>query len=94
MALPVLDVFIGRDAAAWRLYFAPSSWRPRHFPTADDGTVFPVLRPSVAELDRFIRRVGCRIERRQTVGGGREVLARGRAAVGVAAWLEHLIVRA
>jgi len=91
MTPPVLDVFIGRDGSAWRLYFAPSSWRPGHFANAEGGSVFPVGRPDVAGLDRFMRKVGSRIDRRRTGDGGVEILARGRAALAVAAWLEHLV---
>src|ERR1035438_10209107 len=27
---PVLDLFIGSDGDAWRLYVAPTSWKPEH----------------------------------------------------------------
>jgi hypothetical protein len=91
MRPPILDVFIGRDGGAWRLYFAPSSWKPGDFANVEGGSVFPVGRPDVAALDRFMRKVGSRIERRHPIGGGVEILARGRAAVAVAAWLETLL---
>jgi hypothetical protein len=91
MRPPVLDVFIGRDGDAWRLYFAPSSWRPGNFANVEGGSVFPVGRPNVAALDRLNRKVGSRIDRRQTGDGGLEILARGRAALAVAAWLETLL---
>jgi hypothetical protein len=91
MRPPILDVFIGRDGGAWRLYFASSSWKPGHFANVEGGSVFPVGRPDVAALDRFMRKVGSRIERRHVSGGGVEILARGRAGVAVAAWLETLL---
>ena len=91
MTPPILDVFIGRDGGAWRIYFASSSWKPGHFANVEGGSVFPVGRPDVAALDRFMRKVGSRIERRQAIGGGVEILASGRAAVAVAAWLETLL---
>jgi hypothetical protein len=91
MTPPVLDVFIGRDGGAWQLYFAPSSWKPGQFANVEGGSVFPVGRPDVADLDRFMRKVGSRIDRRQTGDGGVEILARGRAAHAVAAWLETLV---
>jgi hypothetical protein len=91
MRPPILDVFIGRDGGAWRLYFAPSSWKPGHVANVEGGSLFPVGRPDVAALDRFVRKVGSRIERRQAIDGGLEILARGGAAVAVAAWLETLL---
>ena len=46
---PVLDIFIGRDRDAWRLYVAARSWRPGLLRDRVDGrgTIFPVARPDV-----------------------------------------------
>jgi hypothetical protein len=88
---PVIDIFIGRDGPAWRLYVAPSSWKPGYLGEMDAGSVFPVGQPNVAALDRLLRRVGTPVDRRQTGDGGVEILATGRAAVAVAAWLAELV---
>jgi hypothetical protein len=44
---PVLDVFIGRDGDGWRLYVAPTSWKPELLRRRMDerGEIFPVAAP-------------------------------------------------
>jgi len=53
---PVLDLFIGRHGDAWRLYVAPTSWKPGLIRNRMDerGEIFPVARPDVDDLDRFM----------------------------------------
>jgi len=53
---PVLDIFIGRRGDAWRLDVAPSSWKPGLLWIRMDGhgEIFPVARPDVDDLDRFM----------------------------------------
>jgi hypothetical protein len=87
---PVLDILIARDGDAWRLYFAPCSWKPEPLGPIEDDSIFPVARPDGTALDRWMRNVGCRIEWRKLVDGGVEVLARGRAAIAVVPWLGRL----
>lgn len=86
---PILDVLIGRDGDGWRLYFAPQSWKlglavPR------EG-LFPVGKPDVADLDEFMWKTDSPFERHATGDGGVEILARGRSAVTLSAWLRELI---
>src|SRR5450432_2569423 len=53
---PVLDLFIGRDGDAWRLYVAPTSWTPELLRRRMDerGDIFPVAAPDLADLDRVM----------------------------------------
>jgi hypothetical protein len=53
---PVLDLFIGRDGDAWRLYVAPTSWTPELLRRRMDerGEIFPVATPGLADLDRVM----------------------------------------
>src|SRR5579863_2293198 len=53
---PVLDLFIGRDGDAWRLYGAARSWKPMPLVNRMDerGSVFPVAKRDIADLDRFM----------------------------------------
>jgi hypothetical protein len=88
---PVIDVLVARDGDAWRLYFAPSSWKPGTLGTADRNSIFPVARPDFAALDRFMRKAALPFERCLTADGGIEVRAKGRGAIAVAAWLSKLI---
>jgi hypothetical protein len=89
---PILDVFIGRDGESFRLYSAPLSWRaPFHGHMDERGGIFPVGRPDVADLDRFMWEADSPFERRPTADGGVEILAKGRAAVTLAVWLADLI---
>jgi len=89
---PVIDVLIARDGDAWRLYSAPRSWRTPFSLHADErGDVYPVGRPDIADLDRFMWETDSPFERRLTPDGGVEMVARGRSAVMLAQWLQELV---
>ena len=91
---PVLDLFIGRHGAAWRLYFAPTSWKPEPFQRQMDqrGEIFPVAEPDVAELDRVMWNARAPFERRPTRDGGVEILVQGRSAkVLLLGWLAGIV---
>jgi len=91
---PRIDVFIGRDGDAWRMYSAPNSWRTPFLLYMDDrGDVFPVGRPEVADLDQFMWDTDSPFERRSTADGGIEIRAEGRSAVTLTVWLRELIER-
>ena len=94
----VLDVFIGGDGDAWRLYFAPTSWKPGFIGqferTVYMPTIYPVGRPDVGDLDRFMWDRDAPFERRPTAGGGVEIQARARSAMALAEWLRHLAQQA
>jgi hypothetical protein len=79
---PVLDLFIGRDGNAWRLYVAPTSWKPELLRRRMDehGEIFPVSAPDFTDLDRLMWNSHAPFERRPTTDGGVEVLAQGRSA--------------
>jgi hypothetical protein len=90
---PVLDLFIGRDHDAWRLYVAPNSrdaglLRMR---LDDSGTIFPVAKPDADDLDRFMFETDSPYEHRRSVDGGLEILAMGRSAVTLLVWLEDVV---
>jgi hypothetical protein len=90
---PVLDLFIGRDGDAWRLYVAATSWKPMLLLARMDerGSVFPVAKPDVADLDRFMWNVDSPFEKRLTAAGGVEILAKGRSAIALLVWLEGIV---
>jgi len=88
---PIIDVLVARDGDAWRLYFAPSSWKPETLGAAARDSMFPVAPPDFAGLERFMRKAALPFERRLTADGGIEVRAKGRGAIAVAAWLSKLI---
>ena len=90
---PVIDIFIGRDGEAWRLYVAPTSWKPGVLRNRMDehGEIFPVAKPDVEDLHRFMWDVDSPFERRPTTDGGLEVLAKGRSAVTLLVWLEGIV---
>jgi hypothetical protein len=91
---PVLDLFIGRDGDAWRLYVAPTSWKPELLRRRMDGrgVIFPVAPPDVADLDRLMRNANAPFERRPTTDGGVAILAQGRSAkVLLMGWLARLV---
>jgi hypothetical protein len=90
---PVLDLFIGRDGEAWRLYVAALSWKPMLLRDRVDerGSVFPVAKPDVADLDGFMWDTDSPFERRPTTDGGVEILAKGRSAVTLLVWLEGIV---
>ena len=91
---PILDLFIGRHGAAWRLYFAPTSWKPELLQRQMDqrGEIFPVGEPDVAELDRTMGNALAPFERRPTTDGGVEIRAHGRSAkVLLLGWLAGIV---
>jgi hypothetical protein len=91
---PVLDLFIGRHGAAWRLYVAPTSWKPELLRRQmnERGEIFPVAEPDVADLDRMMCNAHAPFERRPTMDGGVEILAHGRSAkVVLLGWLAGIL---
>jgi hypothetical protein len=93
---PVLDLFIGRDGDAWRLYVAATSWKPEVLRRRMDerGEIFPVGAPDLADLDRVMWNADAPFERRPTTDGGVEVLAQGRSAkVLLLGWLAGIVGR-
>src|ERR1700693_4967090 len=90
---PVLDLFIGRDGDAWRLYVAPASWRPGVLRMRMDehGEIFPVSQPDPDDLQRFMWETDSPYQHRRTGDGGVEILAKGRSAVTLLVWLEDLV---
>ena len=90
---PILDIFIGRHGDAWRLYVAPTSWKPGLIRNRMDerGEIFPVARPDIDDLDRFMWDLDSPFERRPTTDGGVEILAKGRSAVTLLVWLEGIV---
>jgi len=65
---PVLDLFIGRDGDAWRVYVAPTSWKPEVLRRRMDehGEIFPVAAPDLADRDRVMWNADAPFERRPT----------------------------
>ena len=91
---PVIDVLIARDGDAWRLYSAPDSWRtPFSLDVDKRGDIFPVGRPDVGDLDKFMWETDSPFERRSTAYGGLEIVAKGRSAVTLVVWLRALVER-
>jgi hypothetical protein len=91
---PVLDLFIGRDGDAWRIYVAPTSWKPELLERRMDehGEIFPVASPDLADLDRLMWKADAPFERRPTTDGGVEILAQGRSAkVLLLGWLTGIV---
>lgn len=93
---PILDLFIGRDGDAWRLYLAPFSWAPENVRRrmAEDRTVFPVAQPDADDLDQFMFDADAPYERRRTSDGGIEIVAKGRSAICLLVWLEDIVAPA
>lgn len=89
---PVLDVFIGKDHDAWRLYVAGSSWCPPMLRDRLDANreAFPVAQPDLDDLDRHMWATDSPYEKTVTTNGGAELLAKGRSAVTMLVWLEGL----
>jgi hypothetical protein len=90
---PVLDLFIGRDGDAWRLYVAPTSWMPELLRRRMDerGEIFPVAAPDLADLDRLMGNADAPFVRRPTTDGGMEIFARGRSAEVLIGWLRGIV---
>jgi hypothetical protein len=91
---PVLDLFVGRDGDAWRLYVAATSWKPEVLRRRMDehGEIFPVAAPDLADLERLMGNAGAPFEKRPTTDGGVEVLAQGRSAkILVLGWLARIV---
>jgi hypothetical protein len=55
------------------------------------GSVLPVAKPDIADLDRFMWNVDSPFERRPTTDGGVEILAKGRSAIALLVWLEGIV---
>jgi hypothetical protein len=91
--LPVLDLFIGRDGDAWRLYLAPGSWVPGLLAVRVDEhrEVHPVAKPDAEDLDRFMFDADAPYGHRRTSDGGMEIIARGRSAICLLIWLEEIV---
>lgn len=76
------------------MYSAPSSWRTPFGSSMDQrGDVFPVQRPDIADLDRFMWETDSPFERRVTADGGVEIIAKGRSAITLVVWLQELVDR-
>jgi hypothetical protein len=90
---PLLDVLIGRDGDAWRLYVAATSWQPTVLQDRMDerGSIFPVARPDAHSLDGVMSKAECPYDRRLTADGDIEIMAKGRSAIAVFAWLERIV---
>ena len=89
---PVIDVLIAPDGDSWRMYSAPYSWRAPFSGRMDRrGDVFPVGRPKIADLDRYMWETDSPFERRVTADGGVEIVAKGRSALTIALWLHDLL---
>jgi hypothetical protein len=91
---PVFDLFIGRHGDAWRLYAAPTSWKPDllRWRMDERGEIFPVARPDLAKLDHLMWNANAPFDRRPTTDGGVEILAQGRSAkVLLLGWLAGIV---
>jgi hypothetical protein len=90
---PVVDLFIGRDASAWRLYFAPRSCVPAAFARRvnERREIYPVGRPDAEDLRQFMWETDSPYEHRVTADGGIEILAEGRSAITLIGWLRDLV---
>jgi hypothetical protein len=90
---PVLDLFIGRDHDAWRLYVAETSWMPGLLRMRADEhrEIFPVAKPDADDLERFMLETDSPYEHRRTSDGGIEILAKGRSAITLLVWLEEIV---
>lgn len=93
---PVLDLFIGRDHDAWRLYVAPTSWMPGllRMRVDEHREIFPVAKPDADDLDKFMFETDSPYEHNRTTDGGIEILAKGRSAVTLLVWLEEIVQEA
>lgn len=91
--MPAVDVFIGRDHDAWRLYVAPGSWCPPMIRDRLDKQLeaFPVAEPDLDDLDRHMWKLDAPYEKRVSTMGGVQIMANGRSAVSLAVWLERLL---
>ncbi len=89
---PVLDIFIGRDHDAWRLYVAPTSSPALLWLRLDENReIYPIGRPDAADLDRFMFDTDSPYEHRVSSDGGIQIVAKGRSAVTLLVWLEELM---
>jgi hypothetical protein len=55
------------------------------------GSVFPVAKPDVADLDRFMWNVDSPFERSPTTDGRFEIFAKGRSAIALLVWLDGIV---
>jgi hypothetical protein len=85
----VIDVLFGGDGTQWLLYVAPHSRvgiLGRR--SGANGVVGPVPPPDLLTLDRFMREAQAPYETRPTRDGHAvQVVARGRSAPSLLAWL-------
>ena len=90
---PVIDVFIGRDGDAWRMYIAPNSWAGLILFRCMDRhrEIYPVARPDAHDLERHMWSTDSPYEHRKTSDGGIEIRASGRSALSLYYWLEALV---
>jgi hypothetical protein len=93
---PLLDVFIGRHGSAWRMYFAPASWRPSMLQSwmNEHREIFPVARPDAGDLEKFMWATDSPYQHRKTADGGLEIRAEGRSGVTLLVWLDELVLSA
>lgn len=85
---PIVDVFIARDGARWRLYVAPGAWCPPmvhdHLNAQGEASIANF---DAAELERFLWAADAPHALRSTATGGAQIEARGRSAIVLAEWL-------
>jgi hypothetical protein len=55
------------------------------------GSIFPVAKPDVDDLDRFMFDTDSPYQHRRTGDGGIEIVASGRSAVTLLTWLEDVV---
>src|SRR4051812_14346743 len=89
---PILDLFIGRDGSAWRLYFAPRSLLPPDFARRVNAKreLYPITgRPDAEDLRQFMWETDSPFECRLIADGGMEIRAEGRSAITLLVWLRN-----
>lgn len=83
----LLNIFCDPIGEVWRVYVR-HTWLPRSLHQCFDknGEAYPVVL-DLEDLDRRMASAGFEFEKRVARTGGVELLARGRAAAMLAAWL-------
>jgi hypothetical protein len=90
---PVIDVYIMPEGDAWRIICAPV-WREPEvlLPHLDETReIFPVGRPDLEELDRFMWAHDAPYEKQLSEAGGVALFAKGRGGQMLAEWIIRLI---